>query len=90
MLQQIKQQIFTNWHPLRWILLGMSGILGYNYFVYGASVSGVLALFLGFQAITNSGCIMGQCTPGLKVDNGTDINENNVVFEEVKDEFQSK
>lgn len=90
MLQQIKQQIFSNWHPLRWILLGMSGILAYNYFVYGASVSGVLALFLGFQAVTNSGCLMGQCSPGLQADNRSDFKEADVVFEEVKDEFQSK
>ena len=90
MLQQIKQKIFTNWHPMRWILLGMSGILGYNYFVYGASVSGVLALFLGFQAITNTGCLMGQCAPGLRGNGTSDFNENEVVFEEVKDEFQSK
>jgi len=90
MLQQIKQQIFTNWHPMRWILLGLSGILGYNYFVYGASISGVLALFLGFQAITNSGCLMGQCAPGLQAGNTSDFNENEVAFEEVKDELQSK
>lgn len=68
----------------------MSGILGYNYFVYGASVSGVLALFLGFQAITNSGCLMGQCTPGLQRSNTSDFNESEVMYEEVKDEFQSK
>ena len=90
MLKQIKQQLLSNWHPMRWILLGMSGILAYNYFVYGASVSGVIALFLGFQAVTNTGCLMGQCTPGLRGDNTSDFNENDVVFEEVNDEFQSK
>lgn len=89
MLQQIKQQIFSNWHPMRWILLGMSGILAYNYFVYGASVSGVLALFLGFQAVTNTGCLMGQCSPGLQPESSSGFNENEVVFEEVKDELKS-
>jgi len=90
MLQQIKQQIFSNWHPMRWILLGMSGILAYNYFVYGASISGVLALFLGFQAITNTGCLMGQCAPSLQPGNSSDFNEKDVVFEEVKDEVKTK
>ncbi len=90
MLKQIKQQIFSNWHPMRWILLGISGILGYNYFVYGASVSGVLALFLGFQAITNSGCLMGQCAPDLQGGDTSDFNETEVAFEEVKDELQTK
>ncbi len=89
MLQQIKQQIFSNWHPMRWILLVMSGILAYNYFVYGASVSGVLALFIGFQAVTNTGCLMGQCSPGIQPGNSSGFNENEVVFEEVKDELKS-
>lgn len=89
MIQQIKQQILSNWHPMRWILLGMSSILAYNYFVYGASVSGVLALFLGFQAVTNTGCLMGQCVPGIQPGNSSDFNENEVVFEEVKDELKS-
>jgi hypothetical protein len=90
MLQQLKQQIFSNWHPMRWILLGMSVVLAYNYFVYGASVSGVLALFLGFQAITNTGCLMGQCAPSLRDGDTSGFNEHEVVFEEVKDELKSK
>lgn len=90
MLHQLKQQVVTNWHPMRWILLGMSAVLAYNYFIYGASVSGVLALFLGFQAITNTGCLMGQCANGLQTEETTVLNDSEVVFEEVKDEIQSK
>lgn len=90
MYQQLKRQIFSNWHPMRWLLLGMSIVLAYNYVVYGASVSGVLALFLGFQAITNTGCLMGQCAPGLRDGDASGFNEHEVVFEEVKDEIQSK
>lgn len=75
---------------MRWLLLGLSAILGYNYLVYGASISGVLALFIGFQAITNTGCLMGQCAPAKGSHNPSGFDESEVVFEEVKDELESK
>jgi hypothetical protein len=64
----MKQQLFTNWHPMRWIALVLGLALGLIWLANNAPVSGFLSLFLLFQAITNTGCIAGQCTPGMKND----------------------
>lgn len=79
----LKEQLFSNWHPMRWVFLVVALMLGYNYLVHGAAVSGVLSLFLLFQSVTNSGCLLGQCTPDLnpkEADNEVD----DVTFEEIK------
>ena len=63
MLAAVKQQLFTNWHPMRWVALGISLILGFNWLANSAPVSGLLSLFFLFQAVTNTGCFAGQCAP---------------------------
>lgn len=62
MITALKQQLLTNWHPTRWVALGIGSFLAINWFVSSAPAAGLLALFFLFQAITNTGCLGGRCT----------------------------
>ncbi len=81
MFAATKQQLLTNWHTMRWVALGISLVLGFNWLVNSAPISGFLSLFFLFQAITNSGCLAGQCTPAAynKIDDAEEI-----TYEEIK------
>ncbi len=81
MFTEFKEQLFSNWHPMRWVALTLAAILGYNWFVYSASVSGVLSLFFLFQAVTNTGCIAGQC--GVPTGNYNEEDIDNIEYEEI-------
>ncbi|MCC5942324.1 MAG: hypothetical protein JJU37_12365 [Balneolaceae bacterium] len=81
MLAAVKQQLLTNWHPMRWVALGISLILGFNWLVNSAPVSGFIALFFLFQAVTNTGCLAGQCAPARH--QMSDENEE-ITYEEIK------
>ena len=63
MITAVKNQLFTNWHTMRWVALGIALILGINWILNSAPISGFLALFFLFQAITNTGCLAGRCMP---------------------------
>ncbi len=83
MLTAVKNQLFTNWHPMRWIALGLGVILAFNWGLNSAPVSGFLALFFIFQAVTNTGCLAGRCTPVQKEKGGSGLSEN-IEFKEIK------
>ncbi len=86
MLKGIKEQLFTNWHPMRWVALIFGVGLFYNWLVNTAPVSGFLALFFLYQAITNTGCFAGQCaTPAYQGVDDTEAAQS-VEFEEIKNE----
>ena len=85
MLKGIREQLFTNWHPMRWVALIFGVGLFYNWLVNTAPVSGFLALFFLYQAITNTGCFAGQCAPAYQEPDGTEPVQN-VEFEEIKNE----
>lgn len=77
----IFQQLWTNWHPMRWVALGISLLLGYNWIVNNAPISGMLSLFFLFQAVTNTGCIAGRCAVPTHKDNVS--NSEEIVFVEI-------
>jgi hypothetical protein len=83
MFSKTAQPFFSNWHPMRWITLILGLILGYNWFMHSAQISGVLSVFLLFQAFTNTGCLAGQCMPSSSqlADQGE---ESAVEYEEIK------
>jgi len=66
---------------MRWVALIFGLVLGYNWLAHSASVSGVLSIFFLFQAVTNTGCIAGQCAPRAA---DADDQIEDVEFEEVK------
>ncbi len=82
MFSKLTKQIFTNWHPMRLIALAFGLILGYNWLTQGAAVSGALSVFFLFQAVTNTGCMAGQCAPAVTGTEDQIIED--VEYEEIK------
>lgn len=63
MFTAIRRQLLTNWHPMRWLALAIGLFLGYNWLAESSPVLGFMSLFFLFQAVTNTGCLAGQCAP---------------------------
>lgn len=80
----LKEQLFSNWYPVRWFMLILGFVLGYNFLASGSSISGLLSLVILFQAITNTGCLLGHCTPAVHHQTKSDLNLDDVTFEEIK------
>jgi hypothetical protein len=72
MLTAIRRQLLTNWHPMRWLALTIGLFLGYNWLAESSPVLGFMSLFFLFQAVTNTGCLAGQCAPATS----TTVNAN--------------
>ncbi len=89
MITAIKQQLLTNWHPMRWVALVLGMILVGNWILYSAAAAGLLGLFFLFQALTNTGCMMGSCTgancysASAEGDSAKD-GDKEVIYEEVR------
>lgn len=80
----LKEQLLSNWYPMRWFMLIVGIVLGYNYLVNGAAISGLLSLIILFQAVTNTGCLLGHCSPSVDYQAKTDSDLDDVTFEEIK------
>ncbi|WP_234570577.1 hypothetical protein [Rhodohalobacter sp. 614A] len=80
----LKEQLFSNWYPMRWFMLILGFVLGYNFLASGSSISGLLSLVILFQALTNTGCLLGHCTPAVHHQTKSDLNLDDVTFEEIK------
>ncbi len=55
-METIKQALLTNWHLMRWIRLVIGIALGIHAFQSRDAASGIVASFILFQVITNTGC----------------------------------
>lgn len=67
---------------MRWVALAIGLILGYNWLAESSPLLGFMSLFFLFQAITNTGCLAGQCAPSVS---GTgEQNIDDIQFEEIK------
>ncbi len=79
----IPQTLFTGWHFLRWLRLGLGIFIAIQAIQNHDTLSGLIAGFFLFQAITNTGCCgVNNCaTPVSK--NKPDTIED-IEFEEVK------
>ncbi len=63
--------LFTNWHFMRWLRLGIGLFFVWQVTQRPDILTGLIALFLLFQAVTNTGCCgAGGCstTPVKKAD----------------------
>lgn len=80
----MKQMLLNNWHPMRWVALILGLVLGGNWLMNAAPISGLLSLFFLFQAVTNSGCLVGSCAPRYQEFSDTGNNVKDVHFEEIK------
>lgn len=79
----MKERLLTNWHPMRWVALVFGLGLGLNWMLNAAPISGFLSIFFLFQAITNTGCLAGQCAPEFQPHNGSVKDIKDIEFEEI-------
>lgn len=56
MMESIKHTLLTNWHFMRWLRLIIGIVISIHAFQSQDILSGLLAAFLLFQAILNTGC----------------------------------
>ena len=52
----IKQTLFTGWHFMRWLRLGIGIFIAIQAIQMQDPLSGFIAAFFLFQAATNTGC----------------------------------
>lgn len=83
-MQAIKQILFTNWHFMRWVRLGLGIFISVQAIQSHDIILGLLAAFFIFQAITNIGCCgaKGCAVPQSK---STGHKIDGAVFEEIKE-----
>lgn len=63
-MNNIKYTLFYNWHFARVLRLALGAFVAYQAIVMHDAFSGLLAIFLLFQAATNTGCCGAQgCAP---------------------------
>jgi hypothetical protein len=80
-----KQTLVSNWHFMRWLRLGLGLFVGYQAIVAHDALAGLIAVFLLYQAVSNTGCggVGGCAVPTTSKKNNT---VEDVEFEEVKTE----
>ena len=79
----MKQMIFTNWHLMRWLRLGLGIFVAVQAVQSHDTLSGLIAFFFLYQAATNTGCCgSGECVVPVTSEK---MNQSKaVVFEEVE------
>ena len=50
------QTLFSGWHFMRWLRLGLGLFIAFQAFQMQDIFAGLLASFLLFQVVTNTGC----------------------------------
>jgi hypothetical protein len=62
-MNYLKQQLLTGWHLARWIRLALGGIMLVQAIDTHEYFFGAIAVFLLYQAFTNTGCcgFTGTC-----------------------------
>lgn len=79
-----KQTLFTGWHFMRWLRLGLGIFMAIQAIEMHDTFSGFIAAFFLFQAVTNTGCCgsNGCATPRTPV--RTKEISDDINFEEIK------
>jgi len=77
------QTLLSDWNFMRFIRLALGFYIGFQAFETQSIISGLLAAFLLYQAITNTGCCGANACAIPTKKNNTDKTEE-VEFEEVK------
>lgn len=79
----MKQTLFTDWNFMRLLRLGLGIYIAIQAVQTHNILSGVIALFFLFQALTNTGCCGSNgCAVPIKKSNSDTIEE--IEFEEIK------
>lgn len=81
-MEGITQKLFSNWHFMRWLRLGLGLFVAYQALVLKDAFAGIISGLFLFQALTNTGCCgAGGCTVADK--KNTSSSTDDVLFEEV-------
>jgi hypothetical protein len=78
----LKQTLLTGWHFMRWFRLIIGIIIGVQAIQMHHPISGFIAAFFIFQALSNTGCCgTNQCSTPTGPANAQKIED--IAFEEV-------
>lgn len=87
MTQRMKDRLFANWHLMRWIALAVALFFIVQAFRYQDLLSGLVGGFFLFQAVTNTGCLCGNCAvPESPSAQTTGSNGKEVEFTEINED----
>lgn len=79
----IQQTLFTNWHFMRWLRLGLGLFISYQAIQAHDILAGLVAAFLLYQVAINAGCCgANACNSSYKGGENHDLKE--IQFEEIK------
>ncbi len=68
MMNTIRQQLFTGWHFMRWLRLGMGILIIVQAVEIKNAFIGIIGAFFFLQSITGSGCCGANgCTLPVKI-----------------------
>lgn len=82
-LINFKHALLNNWHFMRWLRLGLGLFIAFQAVKNLDAISGLIAGFFLFQAITNTGCCgSGGCDVPASTQKQSNVEE--VDFEEIK------
>lgn len=81
----MKQTLFSGWHLMRFLRLGMGILMAVQFFQTNDKIVGVIGLLLLYQALFNKGCCgANDCASSAKKSSNKAIEDIN--FEEIKQE----
>lgn len=84
----IQQTLFTGWHFMRWLRLGLGIFMAIQAFEMHDTFSGFIAAFFLFQAITNTGCCGSNVcvapSPSPTVATHTQDTTDDIKYEEIQ------
>jgi hypothetical protein len=87
MTQTVKDRLFTNWHLMRWIALAVGLFFIVQGFRFQDLISGLVGGFFLFQAVTNTGCLCGNCAvPAAPSAQSSGSNFKEVEFTEINED----
>lgn len=76
--------LFTGWHFMRWLRLVLGIVIGISAFQTHDSVSGFVAAFFLFQAVTNIGCCGASGCATTNVSEKHNETATEIEYEEIK------
>lgn len=81
-------ELFENWNTMRFVALGIGGILATLAYLQWDGLTLLLSLFFLFQAVTNKGCMVSRnCSVNFSKPNNSSAKDfNNLSYQEVKQE----
>ncbi|WP_138430999.1 hypothetical protein [Fodinibius saliphilus] len=82
----MKERLFSNWYPLRWIALAAGLFMMVQAIRFMDGLSALLGGFMLYQAITNKGCLVGQNCSVSRVKEAGTQEVNSVEYTEIKNE----